>query len=282
MKSLYSLENAILKVDIRKFFDNIDKGILFKLLDEYEIDDYVYSLIRQSLNPTLKDNEFTEEALNQINNGIPQGNAISAVLSNLMLLEFDKLSKFKELKMIRYADDMVFICKDSSEAHSILEWLTEYLYNERKLTIHSLSSGKDAKTIIMSNLKKKRLLYLGVEFDGENLFPTKQCQAQLKYRIKSIIALEEISPEQRIEDIKTCISQWCGYYAFTNIKNKDLNRIGIIINKLCKNAFGEKWQQCNINRQFTKYRKRQNRKGLKRILPAVRFGEDYRWLMVYE
>lgn len=282
LKNLYTSGDVILKVDIRKFFDNIDKEIVASLLNDYNIHGFVRSLIDQSLSPKLKINDFYDDALTQIKNGIPQGNAISAVLSNLMLLELDMQSKNNGFKMIRYADDMVFICKDIDEAYSILRWVKNYLKYQRNLEIHSLSFEKDAKTQIKLDIKKNKLKFLGVEFDGERLLPTKECQGRFITKIISVLK-STVGTAEKIVEINTCISQWCGYYAFTDIPEARLRSLSKKINKLCNSAFNDSaWESVDLLQKIKQFREKQSRKGLKRILPPAKFDDKYKWLMVYD
>ncbi len=227
-------------------------------------------------------NDYYDEALTQIKNGIPQGNAISAVLSNLMMLELDMQSKSNGFKMVRYADDMVFICKDIDEAHSILDWVKNYLKSNRNLDIHPLSSEKDAKTQIKFDIKRDKLKFLGVEFDGERLLPTKECQGRFIAKIISVVK-STVGTAEKIVEINTCISQWCGYYAFTGIPDARLRSLSKKINKLCNSAFNDStWESVDLLQKIKKFREKQSRKGLKRILPPAKFDDKYRWLMVYD
>lgn len=282
LKSLYSPNSVILKVDIKKFFDNIDKGIVLSLLNKNKIDKVAYSLVSESLSPKLKKNEYFEEAQIQIKNGIPQGNAISAILSNLMLLDLDLQSKSNNLKMIRYADDIVFMCKDMQEAQSTLRWIEKYLRDQRNLEIHPISFEPNAKTSIISSLRKNKLKYLGIEFDGEHLFPTKECQERFISRINIVSRLDNITIEEKITEIKTIINQWCGYYAFTDITNNRLKALSKKINQACSYIFKDEWNNVDLIQKVSKIRRQQERKGLKKLLKPVSFGENYNWLMVYE
>lgn len=282
LKSLYSAGDVILKVDIRKFFDNIDKRILSKLLEDYKINVNIRSLIDQSLSPKLCINEYYDDALTQIKNGIPQGNAISAVLSNLMLLELDTQSKIRDFKMVRYADDMVFVCKDTEQANSILSWVKDYLKSKRNLDIHPISTEKDAKTQIISNLKKNKLKFLGIEFDGERLFPTKECRGRLIAKIRSVVQ-SEVSAAEKIVEINICINQWCGYYAFTDISDNHIRTLGNKINQLCEFALKDvEWKSIDLVQKIKKFKEKQNRKGLKCVLPPAKFDDKYKWLMIYD
>ena len=53
LKRIHNPENILLKIDIKHFFDEIDKAILIQLLDEYQIDDYVKHLIFKGINPII-------------------------------------------------------------------------------------------------------------------------------------------------------------------------------------------------------------------------------------
>lgn len=150
--------------------------------------------------------------------GIPQGNPISSVLSNLYLYELDKLAISKGWKMVRYADDMVLSVSNTENAKLVLEQIAKYLLENRKLTIHPLENSSDAKTAIFLNPKQDRMKYLGVIFDGQNLFPTNECCYQLIRKIKTILK-GTLTIKEKETTMKTSIAQWCGYYAFTDIPN---------------------------------------------------------------
>lgn len=259
---------------------NIDKDILKDLLRHYNLDESASSLILQSLSPTLRKNNHYEEALIQIQDGVPQGNAVSSVLSNLYMLELDKLSISKKLKMIRYADDIVFVCENEDEAFSTLKYIENYLSAKRKLQIHPLSDGNPNKTVIIKNCTKNRLFYLGIEFDGERLFPTSECQYKLIERVRYLIGNKSLKSEKIIAEIKTSISQWCGYYAFSDITNGRLSSLNKKINHYGKHQFGDKWIEVDLIKVMKKCRKRQNNKLMKRIYPQ-KFDETYNWVIVY-
>jgi len=120
--------------------------------------------------------------------------------------------------------------------------------------------------------------YLGVIFDGQNLFPTKECCYQLIGKIKTILKCTSTSEEKEFF-IKKAIAQWCGYYAFTDIPNSQIkwmnNAINYQIGK-CKLDI----PKVNIANVVLKTRKRQNNRLLKLFYP-IQIGEEYRWLNIY-
>ena len=98
------------------------------MLNQHKIDEYVKSLIYKGINPVVDYSNLEKSDIDRFpKDGIPQGNPISAILSNLYLYELDKLSLYNGWKMIRYADDMVFSVSNIEEAHHILAQVEKYL-----------------------------------------------------------------------------------------------------------------------------------------------------------
>lgn len=279
LKRMHNPENILLKIDIKHFFDEIDKAILIQLLDEYQIDDYVKHLILKGINPIIDYSNLKKSDIEKFpKGGIPQGNPISSVLSNLYLYELDKLAISKGWKMVRYADDMAFSVSNIEEAKLILSQIEKYLLERRKLTIHPLKTSSDAKTAIFSNPKKNSMKYLGVIFNGQYLFPTKECYNQLIGKIKNILKDALTSKEKEVA-IKKAIAQWCGYYAFTDIPNSQIKWMNNVINYQI-GKYKLDIPKVNIADAIYKARKRQNNR-LVSIFYPIRFGEEYGWLNIY-
>lgn len=279
LKKIHQPGNVLLKIDIRHFFDEIDKNILMQLIDRYAIDKYVKILIHNAMNPSIDFSKIKDSELEIFpKGGIPQGNPISAVLSNLYLLELDNWALSEGWKMVRYADDMVFSVSSLKEALVILKQVEKYLSYNRKLTIHPLGNSADAKTFISQDPKKNNIKYLGVIFDGKNLYPTQECCEILALKIKSILRGLSIPKEKEI-DIKKAISQWCGYYAFTDITMSQMNYIDNKINYWIRKS---KLNICEfyVADMIRKVRKRQNRK-ITKIFRPMQFDDDFKWLNIY-
>lgn len=127
--------------------------------------------------------------------GIPQGSAMSAVLSNIYLIDFDNWLKEQSIKLDftyrRYCDDIIIIC-NTSDATDINKKLVEEI-EKYKVTIQSKkteliefkanSKGvirafnkskiiKNNATINSQNEQQyyKNLQYLGFEFNGQNIY----------------------------------------------------------------------------------------------------------------
>lgn len=219
-------------------------------------------------------------AMESIQYGIPQGNPVSAVLSNLYLIALDKLCKNKGIKLIRYADDMIIIVDSKDSAYAILDSIETYLKQERKLSIHPLETN--GKTAIFVLPQKPSLTYLGVVFDGQRLLPSNKCQSILSTRIKSIALNESLSIKDRNKEICTYINQWCGYYAFTDLSKSRLKKLSNSINHNCHQGLKDEWHDVDLFQKLDYYKNKQNKKRLKIFNRfKKKFGEEYDWLICY-
>lgn len=108
--------------------------------------------------------------------GIPQGSALSSVLSNIYMLNFDIAVKkyVKDLNGIyrRYCDDIIIICNIQNKDKIDLFLREEIKQTGSHLEIHKIEEGyKYSKSQIYDfndkeKIKQKPLQYLGFCFDG--------------------------------------------------------------------------------------------------------------------
>lgn len=134
----------VLKCDIRKFFANIDHGILKNILARHIGDKNILWLLAQVID------SFHAEKKSSI--GLPLGNLTSQLLVNIYMNEFDQFAK-RELKAeyyIRYADDFVILHKNKKYLENLIPKISEFLKNNLKLFLHpdkvsieTLASGVD-------------------------------------------------------------------------------------------------------------------------------------------
>ncbi|MBR2369334.1 MAG: hypothetical protein IKA83_04170 [Paludibacteraceae bacterium] len=279
LKKMYKSGDVLLKIDIQHFFDEIDKEILLQLLDNYKMDDYVKDLVGKSLRPAVDYAGIQNADLEKFpKGGIPQGNPISNILSNLYLNDFDKLVIEKGWNMVRYADDMVFSLTSEDEARFVLYEVEKYLSMERNLRIHPLGQKSDSKTAIFVNPKKNKMTYLGINFDGINLYLTDECYSKLTSRIEEILKNEDASIDKE-QLMLNAIKQWCGYYAFTDVKSNKLKNLNRAINYQIK-KYQPSISDIDIEKIMTKIKKKQNSIWYK-IGKKIKPEEGNEWLDFY-
>jgi len=140
----YTSTAWVLKCDIRKFFANIDHGILKEIL---------HSRIDSAETLWLLENvidSFSTEGKSSV--GLPLGNLTSQLLVNVYMNEFDQFVKhsLKTTHYVRYADDFVFLSRDRDYLLSLLPQIASFLKDRLHLEIHpdkvsiaTLTSGVD-------------------------------------------------------------------------------------------------------------------------------------------
>jgi RNA-directed DNA polymerase len=129
----------VLEVDIRKFFDTLDHGVLRQLLAKRVRDGVLVRLIGK----WLKAGVLEAGAVTYPEAGSPQGGVISPLLANLylhyVLDEWFATEVQPRLQgratLTRYADDFVIVFAEESDARRVLEVLPKR-FSRFGLTIH--------------------------------------------------------------------------------------------------------------------------------------------------
>lgn len=125
-----------LKIDIKKFYDNIDHAALKRIIRYTIADEQLLRLLDKIIDSNGK------------NKGLPIGNFTSQYLANLYLAYFDHWVKEELAKIVmkrfgvkiyyyRYMDDMVILCADKEALHFVLDMMGLYLGGELKVEIKS-------------------------------------------------------------------------------------------------------------------------------------------------
>ena len=138
----YTKRAFVLECDIKKFFDNIDRALLFRLIAKRISDERLLALIHTILA------SFVVES----GKGLPLGNVTSQLFANIYLHELDQFVKhrLKARYYIRYCDDFVLLheCRELLETwtENIHAFLRDHLLLElhsNKVTIRKLRQGAD-------------------------------------------------------------------------------------------------------------------------------------------
>ncbi|MDG3583058.1 group II intron reverse transcriptase/maturase [Galbibacter pacificus] len=138
-------------LDLEKFFDTVEHSKQIEVLSRTVKDGRVISLIHQYLNagiqkgPTLQANET----------GVPQGGPLSPILSNIMLNEMDKELESSGHKFVRYADDVMILCRSKRGARRTMQTMPRFI--EEKLFL-KVNRDKSQSTYI------SKVKFLGYSF----------------------------------------------------------------------------------------------------------------------
>ena len=144
----------IVDVDIKGYFDSIPHDRLMALVRERIADGRVLGLIEGFLKQGVLEHTGWTEA----EEGTPQGGVISPLLANLYLDPLDWQMAGLGFEMVRYADDMVVLCRSSEEAEAALAKLREWMA-EVGLTLHP-----DKTRVVDMNPADSHFDFLGYRF----------------------------------------------------------------------------------------------------------------------
>ncbi len=125
----------VLDVDVRKFFDTIDHGLMMKAVERHSPEGWMTLYIQRWLKAPVQQKDGKRESPQR---GTPQGGVISPLLANLYLhYAFDKWMErtFPQVKFERYADDIVIHCETREQSEQIERALAARL-QECELSLH--------------------------------------------------------------------------------------------------------------------------------------------------
>ena len=151
------------KTDISAFFDNVERP---------RIEQLIHSIVRQrSLRPLLtavlhcEIEESNPRVLEEIasagikpNRGVRQGMPLSPFFANLYLRGFDAHVERRKIRMVRYADDLIFFARSQAECIAIHDFVVDEL---GKLGLSIPAIGPESKTRIFAPNEPAE--FLGVE-----------------------------------------------------------------------------------------------------------------------
>ncbi len=119
-------EYYILKMDVRKYFQNIDKDILYRILNKKIQDNKLLWLLKEII--------YSNEG----KKGLAIGNYTSQMFANIYLNEIDQYVKnvLHCKYYFRYLDDSIAMFKTKEEAKRALEKIRAFLKNKLELELN--------------------------------------------------------------------------------------------------------------------------------------------------
>lgn len=221
MKSSFRLGGeVILKADIINFFEEVQKNILlndliYPNLSDPSLNKLIEKSMSQKLGGLHRLSKKHWPLFKNAGKGIPQGNPLSPLLSNIYLSSFDTHLKENNYLMVRYADDFIVIFKSEEEAKGGYKEISNYLKDRHSLKIHPLD-GNGGKTVIINPLNED-FTFLSIKFDGKEIYPGKETLGILKSKITKAIKISELNVGL-YKEIYELIKKWIALYSYTDIE----------------------------------------------------------------
>ena len=196
----------ILKMDIAKYFDNIDKKILLNILEKRIKDKDVMWLIKEIL------------YANKREKGLEIGNYTSQMFANIYLNEYDWYVKRKlHIKYFsRYMDDSILLVKTKKEAIQALENIKRFLKENLHLELNN-------KTQIFKS--SQGVNYCGYKINEYRLKIRDKGKKKLKKKIK-YLRYEIKNGRMTSKDAKRYLAGHLGYLKIANTRNLELKIFG--------------------------------------------------------
>ena len=221
-------------MDLEKFFDTVNQSKLIEVLSRTVRDGRVISLIHKYLNAgVVVRNKFEDTEM-----GVPQGGPLSPLLSNIMLNELDKELEKRGHRFVRYADDLVILCKSKRSAERTLVNIVPYIEN---------------KLFLKVNREKTVVAYVsGIKFLGYSFYVAKG-KGRLRVHPKSIAKMKEQIRShtsrsngwgyaKRKEALRQFITGWVNYFKLADM-DRMLLRIDTWYRRRLRMVIWKQWKR---------------------------------------
>lgn len=221
-------------LDLEKFFDKVNHSKLIEVLSRTIKDGRVVSLIHKYLNAGVQvGGNFEPSEM-----GVPQGGPLSPLLSNIMLNELDKELERRGHKFVRYADDMVILCRSKRSAERVMGSIIRFI---------------EGKLFLKVNRDKSQVAYISkVKFLGYSFYRLKG-EGRLRIHPKSVskmkARLKELTSrsngwgnDRRKESLRQYIIGWVNYFKLADMQSL-LLRIDEWYRRRIRMIIWKQWKQ---------------------------------------
>jgi RNA-directed DNA polymerase len=247
--------NWVVDADITAFFDQVDPVLLMKLLGRRVNDRRMLKLIRHWLAAGV----MTDGVFEPSERGVPQGSVISPLLANVVLHELDRLweDRCRGLgQLVRYADDLVLLCKTEGQAREglrrvglVLDRLGLSLHPE-KTRVVGIGDGREGFDFLGFHCRK----VTSWRQPGRRFFwmwPGRRATGRVRESIKAITAPRPrlLFPlAQIIAEVNPVLRGWGTYFRvgnaghqFAQIDNYVRERLALFLSKKARKS-GRGWR----------------------------------------
>jgi RNA-directed DNA polymerase len=232
----------VAETDIADCFEAIPHEALMSAIEERVVDRHLLKLLRAMLRAGVLENE----AVKRSGTGTPQGGVISPVLCNVYLHRLDRQwARRGTGVLIRYADDLLVMCRTETEAERALQALATILgelgleLKPAKTRIMHLREGGEGfdflgfhHRYVRGHTARSRHLTFLVRW------PSRQAMQHARQRVREITARERLllPVEAIVQDLNWFLRGWAGYFRYGNsaqffdkIQLYTVNRLSIFV-----------------------------------------------------
>jgi RNA-directed DNA polymerase len=219
----------VIDADLFKYFDTIPHADLMTVVAERISDGEILRLIKMWLKAPIMEEDKDGKKRNigggkGNRKGTPQGGVISPLLANLYLHQLDRTWEKRQLqkrlgaRIVRYADDIVILCRYGTERPmTILRQILKRLkltFNEAKTkTVNACKGEVQFLGFTIRTAKSRRTgnKYSHVQPSKKSLQTIKDRITELTRRERTIMPLEWM-----VNEVNATVRGWVGYFHYRN------------------------------------------------------------------
>jgi RNA-directed DNA polymerase len=192
----------VVDADIQSFYDDIDHQVMMTEVEKSISDGSVLEILKSLLKQRVVDETKTWTP----EKGTPQGAVISPLLANIYLHPVDVKLTDAGLKIVRYADDLVIMCRSEEEAHRAYDLLKSAV-TEQRLTLHPEKTRLVDATVIGG------FDFLGYHFERGIRTPRQKSLMKLRDNVRALTRRNHGSSLERIiESLNPVLRGWFEYF----------------------------------------------------------------------
>lgn len=202
----YRLEHVV-DMDLSKCFDRLDHDLIVASIGRRVRDGSILALLRMFLESGV----MIEGNWEATEIGSPQGGVISPLISNVYLDAFDQEMKRRGHRIVRYADDILILCRSRSAAEHARQVATDILEGELRLTVN-----KEKTHLVHASQGVK---FLGVQIGLKWTRIQDKKIASFKDKVKALTRRNSpVNLEQVIADLNPVLRGFANYFRMANCK----------------------------------------------------------------
>ncbi len=212
----------VVETDIANCFEAIPHQKLMQAVEERVCDQAVLKLLRAMLRAGVLADGQVRRAVT----GTPQGGVVSPLMCNVYLHRLDRAWRPAYGKLVRYADDLVVMCRTQGQARAALARLTVLLAGlglepkAAKTRIVHLQVGGEGFDFLgfhhrwvttQATRGTRRLTFLA-------RWPSRKAAQHARDRIRELTARPRLAVpvEYVVRDVNLFVRGWVGYFRYGN------------------------------------------------------------------